>query len=76
MFAGMTVFVIVIPLNGYLMKLIEKADESRMEAKDKRIKLMNEILNGIKVRANITHLHVTYESFMNDFYVFFVLCYA
>ena len=67
MFAGMTVFVIVIPLNGYLMKLIEKADENRMEAKDKRIKLMNEILNGIKVRANITHFHVTYKNFMNDF---------
>ena len=53
MLAGMAVFVVVIPLNGYLMKLIEKADESRMDEKDKRIKLMNEILNGIKVWANM-----------------------
>ena len=50
MLAGMAVFLIVIPLNGYLMKLIEKADENRMDEKDKRIKLMNEILNGIKVK--------------------------
>lgn len=49
MFAGMAVFVIVIPLNGYLMKQIEKADDDRMDEKDKRIKIMNEILNGIKV---------------------------
>ena len=31
------------------MKLIEKADDNRMDEKDKRIKLMNEILSGIKV---------------------------
>ena len=49
MLPGMVVFLIVIPLNGYLMKLIEKADDNRMDEKDKRIKLMNEILSGIKV---------------------------
>ena len=53
MFPGMAVFLIVIPLNGYLMKLIEKADDNRMDEKDKRIKLMNEILNGIKVNPSV-----------------------
>ena len=53
MFAGMAVFLIVIPLNGYMMKLIERADDERMEEKDKRIKLMNEILSGIKVEFTV-----------------------
>ena len=62
MLAGMAVFLIVIPLNGYLMKLIEKADENRMDEKDKRIKLMNEILNGIKVKHLI--IKIFGQSFM------------
>ena len=41
--------VILIPLNLIGGKIIEKLETKQMAAKDMRLKLMSEILNGIKV---------------------------
>ena len=38
-----------VPLNGYLAGLMRKFQLQQMKLKDKRIKLMNEILGGMKV---------------------------
>ncbi|CAK8679779.1 unnamed protein product [Clavelina lepadiformis] len=47
--AGLAVMIIVIPFNGVIIKNMKKISTENMKYKDKRIKLMNEILNGIKV---------------------------
>ena len=49
MFAGLGVMVILLPLNGFITMKIGKYQKEQMEQKDSRLKLMNEILNGIKV---------------------------
>ncbi|XP_076816557.1 multidrug resistance-associated protein 1-like isoform X1 [Clavelina lepadiformis] len=47
--AGLAIMIIVIPINGVIIKNMRKISTENMKYKDKRIKLMNEILNGIKV---------------------------
>ena len=47
--AGITVMILLIPLNAYFGRKIRLIHTEVMKFKDKRIKLMNEILNGIKV---------------------------
>ncbi|KAI1286881.1 ATP-binding cassette sub-family C member 3 [Halotydeus destructor] len=47
--AGILVVVLLIPLNGYVSTKIRDARGRVMKEKDKRSKLMNEIINGIKV---------------------------
>ena len=47
--AGVTVMILLIPVNAYFSKKIRLIHNEVMIFKDKRIKLMNEILNGIKV---------------------------
>ena len=47
--AGITVMILLIPLNAYFGRKIRMIHNEVMKFKDKRIKLMNEILNGIKV---------------------------
>lgn len=49
-FAGFGVMVVMIPLNGVLASKARKFQISQMKKKDTRIKLVNEVLNGIKVR--------------------------
>lgn len=46
--AGVTVMVCFIPFNGYVARLIKKLQEKLMKAKDKRVNMTNEALNGIK----------------------------
>lgn len=41
--------VILIPVNGFIANKTKILQISQMKSKDKRVKLMNEILNGIKV---------------------------
>ncbi|CAI9738034.1 resistance-associated 1-like isoform X1 [Octopus vulgaris] len=48
-FAGLVLLVFFIPVNGILMGKIKMYQAQQMKSKDIRIKLMNEILNGIKV---------------------------
>lgn len=47
--AGLAVMLILIPLNGFIVNRIEKMQTQQMNTKDERIKLMSEILNGIKL---------------------------
>ena len=49
MLAGLGVLLIVTPVNAILVRWCRQASKLGMEEKDKRMKLMNEILNGIKV---------------------------
>ena len=53
MFAGLGVMIILLPLNGFVTMKIGKYQKEQMAQKDSRLKLMNEILNGIKVSTCI-----------------------
>ncbi|KAF9109012.1 hypothetical protein BGX27_008133, partial [Mortierella sp. AM989] len=48
-FVGLGVMLLMIPLNAKLSLVMQRYQKRQMEFKDKRIKLMNEILNGIRV---------------------------
>lgn len=48
-FSGLGVIVLLLPLNALLVRAYEKSQSAQMENKDQRLKLMNEILSGIKV---------------------------
>lgn len=47
--AGMAVMIVLIPLNGWITSKWRTTQIVLMKEKDKRTKLMNEILNGVKV---------------------------
>lgn len=49
--AGLAVMIITIPLNGWVASKTKNLQIKQMKFKDERIKLMNEILSGIKVRV-------------------------
>jgi len=48
-FAGFAVMVVMIPLNAVLAAQVRKLQVKQMKEKDSRIKLVNEVLSGIKV---------------------------
>ncbi|MCJ8739010.1 hypothetical protein PDJAM_G00042380 [Pangasius djambal] len=47
--AGIATVIFIFPLNGLIAKMRSKLQEVQMKHMDGRIKLMNEILNGIKI---------------------------
>uniref|UniRef100_A0A8C5A8A0 ABC-type glutathione-S-conjugate transporter n=1 Tax=Gadus morhua TaxID=8049 RepID=A0A8C5A8A0_GADMO len=47
--AGLAVMVLMVPINGFLATKARKLQIKNMEHKDKRLKIMNEILNGMKI---------------------------
>ncbi|XP_021203914.2 multidrug resistance-associated protein 1 isoform X3 [Bombyx mori] len=47
--AGLAVMILLIPMNGFIARMEEKLEIRLMKFKDNRIKIMNEVLNGIKV---------------------------
>uniref|UniRef100_T1H0W7 ABC transmembrane type-1 domain-containing protein n=1 Tax=Megaselia scalaris TaxID=36166 RepID=T1H0W7_MEGSC len=47
--AGLGVMIIMIPINGWIAGRTKKLQVSQMKQKDNRVKLMNEILSGMKV---------------------------
>lgn len=47
--AGVAVMIIMIPINAVITNKLKQLQVKQMSLKDKRIKMMNEILNGIKV---------------------------
>lgn len=47
--AGLAVMIIMIPVNGFIAARVKKLQITQMKYKDERVKLMNEILSGIKV---------------------------
>ncbi|XP_053533876.1 multidrug resistance-associated protein 1 isoform X3 [Ictalurus punctatus] len=48
-FAGITIVIFIFPLNGLIAKMRSKLQEVQMKHMDGRIKLMNEILSGIRI---------------------------
>lgn len=48
--AGLAVMIILIPVNGLIANRVKTLQIRQMKYKDERVKLMNEVLNGIKVR--------------------------
>nr|XP_060497769.1 ATP-binding cassette sub-family C member 2 [Panthera onca] len=51
--AGVGVMVLLIPINGILAAKSRAVQVKNMKNKDKRLKIMNEILSGIKVRSRV-----------------------
>ncbi|XP_041804130.1 multidrug resistance-associated protein 1-like [Chelmon rostratus] len=47
--AGIAAVVLLFPLNGFIVKVRSKLQEVQMKFMDGRIKLMNEILSGVKI---------------------------
>lgn len=47
--AGVTVMLLLIPINGYITSIYRRSQQRVMREKDKRSKMLNEILSGIKV---------------------------
>lgn len=47
--AGLAVMIVLIPVNGYIANRVKILHMKQMKNKDERVKLMNEILSGIKV---------------------------
>ncbi|XP_051994919.1 multidrug resistance-associated protein 1 [Xyrauchen texanus] len=47
--AGIATVILIFPLNGFIAKMRSKLQEIQMRYMDGRIKLMNEILSGIKI---------------------------
>ena len=47
---GLAVMILLVPLNIFIQKQNKQLVLRQMEAKDDRVKLMNEVLSGIKVR--------------------------
>ena len=48
-FAGLGVMILLLPLNGIFAAIQRKFHIKQMAQKDERVKIMNEVLNGIKV---------------------------
>ena len=48
-FAGVGVMVVLIPINSYIASIVKKYQTKQMKLKDKRLKIMNEVLSGVKV---------------------------
>ena len=49
--AGFAVTILLLPINSAIAAKVRKLQISQMRKKDERIKMTNEILNGIKVRV-------------------------
>lgn len=47
--AGLAVMIILIPVNALIANKVKTLQIRQMKSKDERVKLMNEVLNGIKV---------------------------
>ena len=49
-FAGVGTMILLVPVNIVVAKQVEKLQVQQMKFKDQRVKVINEILSGIKVR--------------------------
>lgn len=56
--AGLGVMILLIPVNGVMASKIQKLQIKQMKNKDQRIKLMNEILSGIKASLSLIIIHL------------------
>ena len=55
MFAGLAVMVLLIPVNGFMAMKQKQLQVKQMKFKDNRIKVMNEVLNGMKVGTFLSY---------------------
>lgn len=53
--------IILIPVNGFIVNKVKKLQIRQMKNKDERVKMMNEMLSGIKVKC--CHLHILQTKF-------------
>ena len=49
MFSGLAVMILLVPLNSYFAHKFSIAQHKKLIVSDSRIKIINEVLNGIKV---------------------------
>lgn len=49
-FAGLAIMVILVPINIAIANRVKSFQMKQMKYKDDRVKLMNEVLSGVKVR--------------------------
>jgi ATP-binding cassette subfamily C (CFTR/MRP) protein 1 len=54
--AGLAVMVLLIPVNAVVASKVKKYQIKQMKYKDQRVKLMNEILSGVKVTVQYCQL--------------------
>ena len=47
--AGFTLMLLFLPLGGFIAKIVGKFSKNVLEFTDKRVKLLNEILQGIRI---------------------------
>lgn len=50
-FVGVAIMTFSIPLNAYIARVLKKMQQTQMKNRDKRTKMMNELLNNIKRSA-------------------------
>jgi hypothetical protein len=50
--AGLGLMILLAPINMFIAKKSRQYQMEQMKLKDERLKLMTEILNGIKVRSS------------------------
>ncbi len=51
-FAGLAIMLLMVPMNAAIASYRKKLQAKQMVFKDSRIRLINEVLNGIKVRPH------------------------
>ena len=49
--AGILVMILLIPLNAFIATKLKALQVQQMKEKDNRVKMMNEIIQGIKVKT-------------------------
>ena len=54
--AGLLVMVLLVPVNGFIAMKAKALQVKQMKEKDNRVKMMNEILQGIKVMTSLTKI--------------------
>ena len=59
--AGLLTMVLLIPVNGVIAAKVKTFQMAQMKEKDKRVKQMNEILQGIRVCFNIECKNVGHQ---------------
>lgn len=58
--AGLAVMVVLVPLNGVVANKVKSLQISQMKNKDERVKLMNEIISGMKVYFNTEYIRLLF----------------
>ena len=55
LFAGFAIMVVMMPLNGIVAAKQRNLQIAQMKLKDERIKMMNEVLSGVRVRGTCSY---------------------